>query len=509
MKELLELIDVVNKHKVKHLEVFGNVSPRKTKIHEFYDKLSDGSFSNDEEAAAFFYETSPDDRRYKELKKRLVERLYNTVLFIDVQDDKYDKVAKVYYTCWKEYASAKVLAGRTAYLTAFPLMEKILKQAIRFGFMELILDICRTLRLHYGAHYLDAKKFDYYNDLYQDYKKRYEADALSEEYYTTILIKFYQAQAQGEDLEAYFQQAEHYTAELEPLVAQYPSSYRLHLCYYLIQLTAATSIGKVDLALDTCEKAIAFFQDQPTFPSRALTIFSNQLFLLYWQKRDFSKGEVLFTQSLKTSIAGSITWFNSYDFFFLLSFHTKQYPKAYETLDFILNHTRFSSLPENSREKWKLYQAYCAYLGEMGKIKIPDQKKFKVAKFINEVPLYASEKRTRNIPVLIIQTLFLFLHQRYDDAIDRVDSLNLYCSRYLKKDASFRSNCFIKMLIKIIEANFHPVAASRKASGLCKKLNTVPLDVAKQIYEIEIIPYEDLWELALESLDTQVSSLSK
>jgi hypothetical protein len=113
MKELLELIDVVNKHKVKHLEVLGNVSPRKTKIHEFYDKLSDGSFSNDKEAAAFFYETSPDDRRYKELKKRLMERLHNTVLFIDVQDDKYDKVAKAYYTCWKEYASAKVLAGRT------------------------------------------------------------------------------------------------------------------------------------------------------------------------------------------------------------------------------------------------------------------------------------------------------------------------------------------------------------------------------------------------------------
>ena len=217
----------------------------------------------------------------------------------------------------------------------------------------------------------------------------------------------------------------------------------------------------------------------------------------------------MFTQSLKTSITGSITWFTSYNLFFLLCIHTKQYPKAYETLDFILSHTRYSSLPENSKEKWKVYQAYCAYLGEMDKIKITDQKKFKVAKFINEVPIYASEKRTRNIPILIIQTLFLFLHQRYDDAIDRADSLNLYCSRYLKKDASFRSNCFIKMLIKIVEADFHPVAARRKAAGLHKKLNTVPLEVAKQIYEIEIIPYEDLWEMALESLDTKASSLSK
>ncbi len=501
MKDILELVDIVDKHKVKHIEVLGNLSPRKTSVHEFYDKLIDGSLSNDEAAAAYFYQSTPNDRRYKELKKRLVERLHNTVLFIDIQHAEFDEVAKAYYTCWKEYASAKILAGRTALLNAYPLMEKVLKQSIRYEFMELILDISRQLRLHYSSHKYNAKKFEYYNQLYHEYKARYEADATAEELYGSTLIDFYNSKTG--DLDKGYIKAKNNIEILKPLVAEY-DSYKLNLCYYLIQLIVATSTNNMSLGIEVCEKAISFFEAKSKFPSKATGIFSRQLFLIYWQNRNFKKGEALFHKSLKYSIEGSIGWFSSYDLYFLLCMHTKQYRKAYDTAKFVIDHRRFNSLPEDDAEKWRVYQAYLSYLHEMGKIEIEGHEKFRLAKFLNQVPIYAVQKRTRNVPILIIQILFLFLRKQYHGAIDRIDSINMYCSRYLRKDDSFRSNCFIKMLIKTMESDFHQARVIRRTAELRKKLDTVPLEVAKQVYETEIIPYEDLWELVLESLEKKI-----
>ena len=501
MKDILELVDVVDKYKVKHIEVLGNLSPRKTSVHEFYDKLVDGSLTTDDEAAAYFYQSNPDDRRYKALKKRLVERLHNTALFIDIQNDEFDEVAKAYYTCWKEYASAKVLAGRTALLNASPLMEKVLKQALRYEFMELILDISRQLRLHYSSHKYDANKFEYYNQLYHVYKARYEADAKAEELYGSTLIDFYNSK--GENLEKVYTRAKNNVDKLKPLVAEY-DSYKLNLCYYLIQLTATTSTNNINLSIEVCEKAISFFETKLKYPSKATGIFSRQLFLIYWQKRDFERGEELFHKSLKYSIEGSLGWFTSYDLYFLLCIHTKQYRKAYDTVKSIVDHSRFNSLPEYTVEKWRVNQAYLSYLSEMGKIEMGNHEKFRLAKFLNQVPIYASHKRMRNVPILIIQILFLLLRKRYHEAIDRIDSINMYCSRYLHKDDSFRSNCFIKMLIKTIESDFHRARVVRRTTELRKKLDTVPLEVAKQVYETEIIPYEDLWELVLESLENKI-----
>jgi len=81
-----------------------------------------------------------------------------------------------------------------------------------------------------------------------------------------------------------------------------------------------------------------------------------------------------------------------------------------------------------------------------------------------------------------------------------MESLNVYCHRYLRKDDTFRSNCFIKMLIVLPNAHFNKIAAIRKTEKLRNRLAEQPLETANQSSELEIIPYELLWELVLEIL---------
>jgi hypothetical protein len=498
MNELAELIHIINKNKIKDIEVLGNPSSAKTLVQEFYEKISDGDIKTDSEAAAYFYNASSKDRRYKDLKRKLKERLFTTALFVDVNQAKYNEIGKAYYKCWKDFASAKVLAGKGAQLSAYKLMEKILKVSIRFGFTEIVIDLSRSLRLHYGSHLFDKKKFEHYHRLYEHYLEQYRAEALAEEYYARCQFNYYGIIE--EKLPKAYEQAMIYTRELEPLVKKY-RSYKISMLYFLIQYIALSNNRAYDKAIEVCEEAIAFFKSNPDFSKTAIGIFMRQLFLLYWQQKLYSKGEQLLKEAVTYTREGDISWFTNYGYFFLLCLHSQQYERAYQTIQEVMNHVRFKSVPEWEQQRWFVYRAYIIYLGEIGKIADVKSEKFRVQRFINDVPIFSKDKRNQNIPVLIVQILFLLRYQRYHEMIDRMEAIEKYCSRYLKKDDTYRSNCFIRMLLKIVEANFHKAGALRKAKILRKKLDETPFEAAKRVCEVEIIPYEDLWEFALESLE--------
>lgn len=117
------------------------------------------------------------------------------------------------------------------------------------------------------------------------------------------------------------------------------------------------------------------------------------------------------------------------------------------------------------------------------------------------MPIYSKDKRDANISILILQMLFLLHQKKYNEIIDRAESLKTYTYRYLRRDDTFRSHCFIRMLLTLPDCSFHKAAVLRKADQYWQQLKEVPLNVAKQSAEIEIVPYEMLWEFVLESLD--------
>ena len=498
MQKLEELIHVVNRNKVKTIEVVGSLPARKTMVQEFYEKLTDGTIKNDQDASQYFYGATTSHRNYKELKKRLTERLLNTTLFIDVQQAKYDEAGKAYYNCWKDYAIAKILLGKGAHVNAYALMKKILKQSIRYEFTELNLDITRLLRLYYGTRAFNLREFEHYHELFTYYEEIYRAESLADGLYGKLLAEFF-GKSEGEEL---VKKARAYHELLAPLVKKM-DSYRLHLYYYLIQIHGASGPDNYQTIARICQDAIDYFRNNPQYSKTAIAIFSRQQFLVYLQLREFGLGEKLLRKGEKYTPVGSLSWFTNYDYFFLLCLHSKRYQTAFNTLGFILQHPQFKAQPDLVKERWCIYRAYTYYLIGLGKIEGQSPKKFRIHKFLNEVPLFSKAKRGTNIPILVAQILFFILYKQCAKVIDRMEAIEKYGYRHLKQAHTFRSNCFIKMLLVIPKAAFHKTAVIRKTEKLAKQLSTQPLEVSKQVYETEIIPYEDLWELVLESLENQ------
>ena len=65
------------------------------------------------------------------------------------------------------------------------------------------------------------------------------------------------------------------------------------------------------------------------------------------------------------------------------------------------------------------------------------------------------------------------------------------------------------MLLKIPEAEYHPIRTARYVSKYEKKLEQNPLEILLKSVDVEIIPFENLWEIIIEILGLNLNAKKK
>lgn len=502
MEALKELVYLVSKNKIKSIKILGNSPPEESKVSQFYENVIANNFASDEEAAEFFYLSKGKQIKsnYRNLKARLKARLINTLFFLDSKQPSYSDRQKAYYNCYKEWAAAKILLGRNARTACIELCHKTLNHAEKYEFTELRLDIYRTLRLHYGAREGDLKKFDYYKAAYNTCQQLNFAENKIEELYTELITRYVNNKSTKEiDKVKAFQVLE----ELK-LLEQTSDSYKVSLYSSLIKLILYSSKNDYQNTLEVCSNYILVFEAKGYIAKTPLQVYYYQQLVCFTHLREFEKGKMAAEKCLIFLDSGSFNWFKYYELYFTLSMYTKQYQDAYKIFNTVTGHKRFEFLPEHIKEMWNIYRAYLHYLIDLDKVKTAQGdnqfSKFRLGRFLNETAIFSKDKRGMNISILIIQTLFLILQKNYNAAIDGIEAIEKYRYRYLNKKDTLRSYYFIKMLLTIPLANFHKAAVIRKAMPHLKKLQQFSNDLSDRSHDVEIIPFEDLWELALHSL---------
>jgi flagellin-specific chaperone FliS len=131
-----------------------------------------------------------------------------------------------------------------------------------------------------------------------------------------------------------------------------------------------------------------------------------------------------------------------------------------------------------------------------------------MGRFLNDIPVFSKDKSGMNIAILIIQILFSLLEKEHGNAAEQIESIRKYCARHLTDGNTRRSYYFIKMLLQIPKGNFDKETVLQRVKPALEKLHSVPLELSNQSLEIEVVPYEALWELALASLERRTSNFT-
>ena len=504
MEELISLVEVVTRNKVKNINVIGEIQGKNaTKVNQLYLTLLEGEKNEDRLAEQFFPEKANRKRNFSNLKSQLKQRLIDTVFFIDTKQPNFSDLQKAYYSCYKYLNAVNILQARAAKKPAISIAEKTIKQALVYDFTNIVLELARILRLHFGSSIGDKKKFEYYNQVLKESESKYHAELLVEEYFSILSIDVANRKSFDAD---FFEKGDRFIMELER-VPPNERSFKFNFILFIIYTIRYESANDYRKTLEVVDNALEYFEEKSFLisPLQKLVYLikklSCQIALKY-----YIPAEKTSNQCLGLANEGSRNWFVVVDYIVRLFFHSGQYQKVYDLFKKVSLHPNFKRLPPRLQENWHLHEGFVYFLISRGLIEPKletENKKFRLSKFINEVPTFSKDKRGTNITIIVIQILFLLNQGKYGEIIDRMDALKMYTFRYLRKDDTFRSNCFLKMLIQLPASSFHKTAVIRATEKYYKKLRDTPVEATNQSIDVEIIPFEKIWEFILDGLDNR------
>ncbi len=463
------------------------------------DVLQDNPTSQEVLAKQLGFESnhSPNYRRYRRsLRSTLLQELLK--ISLDVQAT--SSFQRAYYTTQKMMSVFNILRGSGRSRLSYSLAKQLLKTSRRYHFTEMRIELSRYLGRYYSNN---EGQLDRSTELFNESERCLiilGAEMKIERIYSEFISHFINDKSLKFDLsKEVFEQLK----ELNQYIQEPIESYKFYLLFYSVGRHAAEGMGDFEKALYFSTKGFEFF-DNLHFDNRtAKYMFMFAMSENYLKLGELSQAYHHINLSLDyLHYKGHANWFNAKHLMGLIELHQKNYDSAFKHHLEISQHSNLNSLPEDKLGVIRLQGAYLEFLRLTGEIQFGSAPtRFRINKFINEVPKFNADKRGMRIPLIVAQLLYNLYDRNYDAIEDRIYALKDYCSRNLMRQSeNFRSNCFIKMLLLIPSNNFNPIAARRKTNNLLRKLSEVPYELSTQSTQIEIIPYEDLWQIILKYL---------
>ncbi|MCB0609955.1 MAG: hypothetical protein KDD12_19705 [Lewinella sp.] len=503
--ELRSLAEIITAHKLKSLS-FPLLDSNPNNLHELYNLISAGNLTSTAEVEDHFFSKLSNSAIYAtRLQRKLRESLLDTLFLIDSSESGFNALQKNYYKCYRNLIAVKILNGRYQRAAAIPIAERTIKKAIHFEISDVVIELAKDLRFHYGGIIGDKNKWKYYHKLVEEWRAKHQTEVLIEGYYLDIMCNFILSKSTKKEFSRVVDQ---HLASIEGSMRS-AKTFRSTSYYFMLKVLKFEIVNDFANVLTVSEEALAFFDTKKelvTGPTRF--IFNKNLLISYTRLRKFHLAEAAARRCMKLVTPGSLNWYNTCYLSIVLYFQSGKFEEAHALWQLAVTHANFKNIPDSNKETWRIIEASIQFFMLTGRIDSKDDQKtsanFRVNRFLNEVPAFSKDKRGNNINILILHVLYLIQSKRYNEIHDRVESLRVYSSRYLRKDDMFRSNCFIRMLMCLPAGHFHLAAVKRKAAPFVEKLKTVPYAKADQPIEIEIIPYETLWEIVLEKLDKRI-----
>lgn len=498
MDELVPLIRLISKKKISDKYIMKSVKDS-SKQDVLFKAIKKGDVENDEDAYNLLYKNQGNKHAYNRMKRRLKEKLYSSLVTLDQNKQKYTSHKKASYKVMKQFVIANLLKLEKQNFLMLKVLEDTLKQAIKYELTEYVKLISKLLIQHYSIRSKNIRKLKHYQSIFKEYSKIEEFEFTAQMYYTELSRMYSEKVSKKGD---FMNKLISYSDELKNLQKTVYSlnfnhkAFSIHSTRYIFE-------GDYQAAIGNADKAFTFFEKKPFQTKRILFTFNSDKIISLILLKNHSDAEKLIDQTL------NIIDEHSFNFYALQYFRFQNYcwNKEYDMLPVVVNEVldRKTIVKFNYQyELWKIREAYTSFLQEAEIFSFKNfdhnRKPFRIGKFLNEVPIYSKEKRGMNISILVVQILFLLVRKEYDKVIDRIDALKQYSFRYLRNDDTFRSNCFIKMILLIPNANFHPVRAELHSKDLYNRLVSHRINIQELTSEIEVIPFHHLWSIILKVL---------
>jgi len=493
MNIIRELSNIITPKRTKHVNLLSFNLKMNSKLMQLYEGVKSGRFESDEAAIISLYGSLKHKYKYSKLKYDLRKRLYNTIHLIELDSKTFDDDVRAALECQKAWTSVKFLIFVRAFQSAVNVLEKHLPKMLKYELTSMVVEATRLLRQFYSTFALDKKKQQYYDLLLEDYLSLYVAELKTDGYYSHLISMY------AEDKSPKKEVASIATNYLETLDNIYPKviSSTFISRYKLIEIIKHMSQYNYTKTVEICDDAIEILSKRITRRNVHLMLIYSQAIGCHLQLKEYEIAERKCLETIQNHLKeGEFNWFKIKELQLQNAIYSESYQRAYFVYLDSIHHKSFVRLPSTFQEEWKIYSAYLEILILMKLIcrdNIRAYGRFRVNKFLNEVPVFSKDKRGRNVTIIIAQLVLLIVKEKYNKVIGKMEAIEKYTNRHLHKDYHHRTIIFVKIIALFVRAGFEKRMMDwKKLNILNQKLSKKPLNVINPNYDAEIIRYEKL-----------------
>lgn len=489
MQEIKELILLIDDAR---LQLLVDDNRENTGISRLLENIRNGRNSVMDATAE---DTLKGNAGFREIKLALIEKLIASVdQFLDELSQSSD-VRTAHIEAQKFWLNIRSMSRQNAGVLVLRLAERLLEIAEKFDLDLLCLDVSLFLRIRYCRHTPDSDRCVRAEQKYQYFRRVHDAGAEVEKAWVNGITL---AVNPSVSREAVLEMARKQVGLIQPLMRDFPVQ-KVHLYGYLVELTQHTAALDYAQAMRCCDKAIRFFQERSYLALDPLQVFHYHRLICSIHLRQFETGRQSATECLELTGDDYFNRVKINELYMLLALHTRHYAETVEVFVEANSNPEFDFLPDISRATWALYGSYLHYLYDAGLLDTLPGPRTGL-----DLPMQKSDFETGETRLTTaraaVEFLSLLQQKRYDDLPERVEMIQKYAENFLDNDRTRRSYLFLYMLSQLPAGQFQRALVVPLAAPFLSKLQTAPLTLANQTEELEIIPYEDLWNLALESL---------
>jgi hypothetical protein len=501
-EELREMAQVLTRNKVKQVEILGNPGQDGSRAEALYDGIVKGKFKNDDEAAKHFFgkKANSKDVGYRRLRVKLIRMLINTSFFVDLNQPMFNERYKAYYNCRRDAAAAYLMATRGIKKASIYILEQTLEHCIKFEFIDMVCDITNDLIMIYGGNLSDTENIEYYKKIKFEFEEKRSLENKSKQY-ADESYKYYGVQRSPNP--EVFKLASQYFEELDQ-IDKTKTTYQFRKDLHRLNIVRYFAQGDYRGALQVLENIIPEYETNPyTYRSELLFYLINALSCCI-QLRLWEPAEKYANSLPALTDVGNNLWYQIKEVFMYHHLYQKQYPEAYNHFKEALQHPRFELISGTKRDDWFLFGGYMHLLAQFGVYKQEDIQAvagpFKYFKFVNEIGIFDKDKIGMNIALVLLPVWFGLAKGEEGDANKSLDALEKYRQRYLDNDLNRRSAIMVRLLSALIKRPYDKDRNDRKIEKELVSLRENPPETSLQMFYLEILPYEDLWNLLVEKL---------
>ncbi len=427
---------------------------------------------------------------------RIIEKLKKHILQYLPKSNIHNAYQVAFYKANLNLICVKYLYTKQYRKSAIKIAEQTFRISSKFGFNDISLDLGRKLFLHYNTYTSKQKLGEKYYNHVLDIQNALDLEIKSEWYFSELANEFSINKNISDDFK---KKSKRFFKILSPAINKINSS-SFHKFSFLVGVYAYLAEKDYNNCAKHCLHGVRYFTEHQHHKNIfSANIMRNYLSYSYLAENKLDEAYSVLLDTEKSTEKNKAQWFNTQTYLFLIDLRRQNLLSSAQRLQSVFEGRAIQRQSTLIINRWKLFEAYhylLVGLKQKRSRSIPNQT-FKIGKFINETFELSKDKKAMNVSIRICQFLFNLTNQQYDKMIDSEESLKSYAGRHLVKNKSFRNNCFIKMLLVISKQNFHPEAVARHSEKYRKKLAEVPLKFDGGSDLVEIIPFEQLWDLVL------------